>query len=224
MGQRVEFSSNGHKCSGYLATPKSGSGPALVVIQEWWGLVKHIENVVDRFASEGFLTIAPDLFHGRATASPDEAQRLAMEMDVERAEKDVAGAGNYLLGLPACASKKWGVVGFCMGGGLAQYVASVERNVGAAVSFYGGFRKATIDWTHLSAPLLLIYAENDKGVPPEQGREDERKLKQLGKHVELKVYPGTNHAFFNETGKNYNAAAAADAFKVALEFFRQHIR
>ena len=212
MSQRVEH--------GYMA----GKGPAVVVIQEWWGLVPHIEDVVDRFAKEGFLAIAPDLYHGNTAKSPDEAQRMLMELDVERAEREIAAAGESLLSRPECTSKKYGVIGFCMGGALAQYVASKEPKAGAAVSFYGGFKKVVIDWNGLSAPILLIYGEDDKGVPAEQGRELEKKLKQLGKNVEVKTYPGANHAFFNDTGRNYKPDAAADAWRRAVAFLREHVR
>lgn len=220
MSERVSFPSNGHTTKGYLA----GKGPAIVVIQEWWGLVPQIEHTVDRFAKEGFLAIAPDLYHGKATNSPDEAQRLVMELDAERAEREIAGAGEYLLTRPECTSKKYGVVGFCMGGGLAQYTGARETNVAATVSFYGAFRKAEIDWAHLSGPVFLIYGENDKGVRADQGRELEKKLKQLGKTVELKTYPGADHAFFNETGKNYKRDAAEDAWQRTIAFFKQHVR
>src|ERR1043165_2123878 len=98
MGQRVSFPSNAHTCEGYLA----GEGKAVVVIQEWWGLVPHIQDLVERFAAEGFLALAPDLYHGKSTKSPDEAQKLLMEMDAERAEREIAGAGEYLLTRAEC--------------------------------------------------------------------------------------------------------------------------
>ena len=219
MGERVQFPSNGHTCSGYFA----GQGPGVVVIQEWWGLVPHIEDLVDRFAGAGFAAIAPDLYHGKTTKSPDDAGKMLMELDVERAGKEISGAGKYLLSRPECTSKKYGVVGFCMGGALAQYAATIDAaNVGAAVSFYGGFKKVPTQWENLSAPLLLIYGEEDKGVPAEQGRELEAKLKSMGKDVELVVYPGANHAFFNDTRPEvYNADAAADAWKRTLDLFRR---
>ena len=103
VGQRVEFPSNGHTCQGYFAAPQSGSGPAVVVIQEWWGLVPHIEDVVNRFSKEGFAAIAPDLFHGKTTRSPDEAGKMLMELDAERAEREIAGAGEWLLKRPECS-------------------------------------------------------------------------------------------------------------------------
>lgn len=225
MGQRVEFPSNGHTCQGYCATPESGSGPAVVVIQEWWGLVPHIEDVVERFAKEGFLAIAPDLFHGKTTKSPDEAGRLFMELDADRAESEISGAGHYLLGRSECSSKSYGVVGFCMGGALAQYTATKDADVGAAVSFYGGFKKLEMKWESVRGPLLLIYAGHDKNVPPSQGQELEPKLKAMGKDVQVVVYPDSNHAFFNDTRKEvYDPDAAADAWKRTIAFFRQNIR
>lgn len=225
MGERVQFPSNGHTCNGYLAAPASGSGPAVVVIQEWWGLVPHIESLVDRFAAEGFLALAPDLYHGKTTKSPDQAGKLLMELDAERAEKEIAGAGTYLLQRRECSSKSYGVVGFCMGGALAQYTASKETKVGAAVSFYGGFGKLKIDWTRLQAPLLLFFGGEDKGVTAEGGRKLESDLKAMGKSVEMHVYEGADHAFFNDTRPEvYRPEAAADAWKRTLEFFRKHIR
>jgi carboxymethylenebutenolidase len=221
MGERVQFQSNGHTCSGYFA----GQGPGVVVIQEWWGLVPHIEDLVDRFAGAGFAAIAPDLFHGKTTKSPDEATKLLMELDIDRAGKEISGAGAYLMQRPECTSQKYGVVGFCMGGALAQYAATIDpEHVGAAVSFYGGFKKVPTQWEKLAAPILLIYGENDKGVPAEQGRELEQKLRGLGKEVELVVEPNANHAFFNDTRPEvYNEDAAADAWRRTLELFRRNL-
>ena len=221
MGERVQFPSNGHTCNGYLA----GQGPGVVVIQEWWGLVPHIEDVVDRFAAAGFAAIAPDLYHGKTTKSPDEAGKMLMELDVDRAGKEISGAGAYLLGRPECTSAKYGVIGFCMGGALAQYAATIDPDhVGATVSFYGGFKKVPTQWEKLSAPLLLIYGENDRGVPAEQGRELEQKLRAMGKDVELVVYPNADHAFFNDTRPQvHNPDAAADAWRRTLELFRRSL-
>src|SRR5688500_18698493 len=114
MGEMVQFASNGGKTDGYLAIPASGSGPAVVVIQEWWGLVDHIKDVCDRFAADGFVALAPDLFHGKTTKSPDEAGKLMMALRIDEAEKDLRGAVNYLLQHDFTASDSAGVVGFCM--------------------------------------------------------------------------------------------------------------
>ena len=225
MGQRVEFPSNGHTCQGYFAAPESGSGPAIVVIQEWWGLVPHIEDLVNRFASAGFVAVAPDLYHGKTAKSPDDAGKMLMELDVARAQKEIAGAGAFLLSRSECSSKTYGVAGFCMGGALAQYAATTDANCGAAVSFYGGFKKVTLDWNDLHGPLLLIYGENDQSVPPEEGRKREQAITDAGKEAELVIYPGATHAFFNDTRPEvYNAEAAKDAWNRTLGWFRKYVK
>jgi carboxymethylenebutenolidase len=224
MGERITFTINGQKGDGWLAKPASGKGPAVVVIQEWWGLVPHIKEVTERFADEGFVAFAPDLYHGKTTNSPNEAGRLLMELDVERAGREISGAGAYLLQRPECASKKFGVVGFCMGGALAQYVATSNPNVGAAVSFYGGFKKVPLDWKHLAAPLLLVYGGKDQGVPAADAKPLEEKLRAMGKDVETVVYPGADHAFFNDSRANvYDAKASVDAWKRTLALFRKSL-
>ena len=224
MGERISFTLNGQKAQGWFAKPAAGKGLALIVIQEWWGLVPHITNVTERFAKEGFLAFAPDLYHGKTTTSPDEAGRLLMELDVDRAGREVAGAGAFLLQHPACASQKFGVVGFCMGGALAQYVATSNPNVGAAVSFYGGFRKCSMDWKHLYAPLLLIYGGKDTSVPAADAKPLEEKLKALGKDVETVVYPDAGHAFFNDSRPAVHAPkASADAWTRTLAHLRRHL-
>jgi carboxymethylenebutenolidase len=222
MGEKLSFTLNGQKVQGWFAKPPRGKGPAVVVIQEWWGLVPHVMDVTERFAKEGFVALAPDLYHGKTTASPDEAGRLLMELDVERAGREIAGAGAFLLQRPECASTGFGVVGFCMGGALAQYVATSNPNVGAAVSFYGGFKKVTPSWKHLRAPLLLIYGGKDTGVPAADAKPLEEKLKAMGKNVETVVYPEAGHAFFNDSRANaYDPKASVDAWKRTLEHLRK---
>jgi carboxymethylenebutenolidase len=224
MGEAISFTINGQKSDGWFATPASGKGPAVVVIQEWWGLVPHIQNVTDRFAKEGFVAFAPDLYHGKTTTSPDDAGRLLMELDVERAGREISAAGAFLLSRPECSSKRFGVVGFCMGGALAQYAATSNPNVGAAVSFYGGFKKVPLRWENLSGPILLIYGEMDEGVPPSGAKPLEDKLKALGKNVKTVIFRGAPHAFFNDTRPGiYREECAKDAWQRTLAHFRAHL-
>ena len=134
-GLMVEFSSNGKTGNGYLAVPASGSGPGVIVLQEWWGLVDHIKEVADRFAAEGFVALAPDLYHGESATSPDDAGKLMMALDIGRVEKDLRGAINALLARDEVASARVGTVGFCMGGQLSLYAACENASVGACVVF-----------------------------------------------------------------------------------------
>ena len=226
MGDLVSFpSSDGHTCSGYLALPPGDSGPAVVLIQEWWGLVPHIRSVTDRLAAEGFLVIAPDLYHGQTTKSPDDAAKLLMELDVDRAREEILGAAHYLLQRPECSSSTFGVVGFCMGGALAQHVATRSSAVGAAASFYGGFKQVETNWEALQAPLLLIYGESDLGVPASQGIDLQKRLRAMGKTVDVVTYAGADHAFFNdERPEVYNREAAEDAWNRLVMLFRQNLR
>src|SRR5436309_14484351 len=127
-GRMVQFPSNGGTTAGYLATPASGKGPGVLVIQEWWGLVKHIKNVCDRFAAEGFTALAPDMYHGETASEPDGAGKLFMALNIGQAEKDLRGAVDYLAS--QSSTGKIGAVGFCMGGQLALFAATLNPYVG----------------------------------------------------------------------------------------------
>ena len=223
-GQMVEFTSNGGTASGYLAIPEKGSGPGVVVIQEWWGLVDHIKDVCDRFAKEGYIALAPDMYHGQTTKSPDEAGKLMMTLRIDQAEKDLRGAIQYLRNHSATTSDKVGTVGFCMGGALSLYAASKNEQVGACVVFYGIHPNVKPDLANLKAPVLGIYAENDKSTPPDAVRELEKKLRALGKSVEMHIYPNVDHAFFNDTRPGvYDRRAAEDAWRRTIEFFANNL-
>ena len=221
MGELVEFKANGRTGEGYLAIPQQGSGPGVIVIQEWWGLVDHIKDVCERFAAEGFVALAPDLYHGKTTKSPDEAGKLMMALRIDEAEKDLSGAIEYLLDHEATTHDKVGVVGFCMGGALSLYAATKNANVGACVVFYGIHPNVKPDLPNLHAPVLGNYAEEDGFVTPDKVHELEQQLKSLGKQVDFKIYPETDHAFFNDTRPEvYDAQAAADAWQRTIRFFR----
>ena len=223
-GELIEFSSNGSTTSGYLTLPESGSGAALIVLQEWWGLVDHIKDVADRFAAEGFVALAPDLYHGESTSSPDDAGRLMMALDIDRAARDVSGAIQYLLDLGAVAPKKVGTVGFCLGGQLALAAACQSAEVAACVDFYGVHPNITLDFSGLRAPVLGLFAENDAFVSPEVAGKLEHDLNEAGATTDFHIYPGVDQAFFNDTRPDvHDAAAANDAWRRSVEFFRAHL-
>ena len=224
MGEMVQFPNNGGSTDGYLSVPDSGSGPCVIVIQEWWGLVDHIKEVCDRFAGEGFVALAPDLYHGKTTKSPDEAGKLMMALRIDEAERDLRAAADYLLIQDSTTSERVGVVGFCMGGALSLYTATKNPKIGACVVFYGGHPNVKPDLPNLHAPMLGLYAERDGFVTPTIARELERKLKDLGKEVEVKIYPDADHAFFNDSRPEvYKADAAADAWQRTVEFLRKNL-
>ena len=225
MGEMVEFRSNGATGGGYLAPANEGAGLGIVVIQEWWGLVDHIIDVCDRFAAEGFTALAPDLYHGKKVPNkePDEAGKAAMALDLERAAKDMSGAVDFLVGHEAVRGSGVGMVGFCMGGGLALWVATLRPDaVRAVVPFYGiAPRDTEPDWSALAAAVEGHYAEHDDLANQEAVAAFEQKLHDLGKEVRTFTYPGTGHAFFNDTRPEiYDEDAARQAWVRTLEFFR----
>ncbi len=221
--QMIEFSANGQSVPGYLAMPDDKNmHPGIVVIQEWWGLVPHIMNVAERFAREGFVALVPDLYHGKKSTEPDEARKLVMALDHRRAVEEIAASARYLKGMDRITPKKVGVVGFCMGGGLALAAAAHDGDVGATVDFYGRPLDAN-DTAKLHAPVLGLYAEHDHGTTPEMLKAFEQELAKSKVPYEIHVYPGTQHAFFNDTREAYNAEAAKDTWQKTLAWFRKYL-
>jgi carboxymethylenebutenolidase len=220
----VTFPSNGKQCQGYLAKPASGRGPGVVVIQEWWGLNANIKSICDRFAAEGFVALAPDLYDGKVTAEPDEAGKLMMSLKMDQAAKDMSGAVDYLVGLDAATGAKVGSVGFCLGGGLSLYLASLKPQVGACVIYYGVLPGAQPDLANVRAPVLGHYAENDQFASPAAARDLEGKLKAAGKDVEFHNYPGTEHGFFNDTRPEVHKPEASQlTWERTIAFYRRHL-
>lgn len=222
-GTMVNFSANGSTTHGYLATPASGKGPGVLVIQEWWGLVGHIKNVCDRFAAEGFSALAPDMYHGQTASEPDGAGKLFMALNIGQAEKDLRGAATYLAQHSSTA--RLGAVGFCMGGQLALFAGTLNPSVGAIVNFYGIHPNVKPDYTRLSGPVLGLFAEKDGFVTPQVARDTDAAIKKAGKQSEIHIYPNVDHAFFNDERSDvYNKAAADDAWRRTLAHFRQNLK
>ena len=223
MGKMVQFPSNGGTTSGYLATPSSSKEPGVLVIQEWWGLVDHIKRVCDRFAAEGFSALAPDMYHGKTASEPDDAGKLFMALNIAQAEKDLRGAAKFLA--EHSSTPKIGAVGFCMGGQLALFAATLNPNVGACVNFYGVHPNVKPDYSKLSGPVLGLFAEKDGFVTPQTARDLDAAIKKAGKQSEIHIYPGVDHAFFNDDNTAaYNKRAAEDAWKRTLNFFKANLK
>jgi carboxymethylenebutenolidase len=225
MGEIVTFPSNGGTCQGYLAKPASGSGPGVIVIQEWWGLTSWIQSIADRLAAEGYVALAPDLYHGEKAAEPDEAQKLMMAMKMDKAALDMSGAYDYL---KANSTGKVGSIGFCLGGGLSLFISTLKPT-DACVVYYGVLPGAQPDLTKLRAPVLGHYAENDGFCTPEAARALEQQIKGAGKQVEFHIYPGTTHAFMNtsdpieKVGMSHNPEASKLAWDRTVAFYKQHL-
>ena len=219
--ETVSFAAASGTAEGYLAVPDA-PGPGVLVIQEWWGLVGHIREVAERFAEAGFTALAPDLYHGEKTTSPDEAGKLLMALDVERAERDLRGAAEYLASVGT--GDRVGVVGFCMGGQLALFAASKSPRIGACADFYGIHPNVHPDYDAIRCPVLGLFAENDGFVNAEAVGKLGESLATAGVTHELHTYPGMDHAFFNDGRPEvYDAAAAGDAWDRVLRLFRANL-
>lgn len=227
MGEPVTFASNGGTADGYLALPPAGAGPGVVVIQEWWGLVGHITAVADRFAAAGFVALAPDLYHGITTDEPDEAMRLLMGLAMDRAAQDIAGAAAHLSGLDAVAGPGIGAVGFCMGGSLALWSATVAENVQAAVGFYPAVPWERMDptWPTYAGKAAMIHCSQEDGTSAAPGiRTAVAAIEGAGGDVQVFDYPGTRHAFFNDDRPEvHDPAAAAAAWARTVDFLHERL-
>jgi carboxymethylenebutenolidase len=213
----------GEPLIGYLARPTDAQDlPAVVVVQEWWGLNAHIRDVARRFANEGFIALAPDLYNGVVTSEPDEARKLAMELDMQQAVSEIGQAIAYVLEQPATAGEEAGIVGFCMGGRLVLQTVRQNENVGAVVAFYGSPLEPE-EVQDVNAPVLGLYGSEDQSIPVEAVRTMEEALQEAGIEHEIQVYEGAGHAFFNNTRDSYDEEAAADAWPRTLQWFRENL-
>lgn len=228
MGESITYISGDSHGSGYLALPASGSGPAVIVIQEWWGLVPHIKDIADRFAAAGFVALAPDLYRGEIAAEPDTAKKLLMELELTRAGTDISAAATYLLDLPAVTSSSVGTVGFCMGGSLSIWSATLSDFISAAVAYYPGAsweRHAPV-WTRFAGKAALIHCAEGDGTSAAPGiQEAVSEITAAGGTIATSDYPGTAHAFFNDDRPEVYAAPAAElSWQRTLEFFKTRLK
>src|SRR5438552_4936699 len=230
MRETVEFRSNGDVAPGYLVKPASGSGPGVLVIQEWWGLDSGIKEMANRLGAAGFVALAPDLYHWELAGHDemDKASTLMRSLPPDRAARDMSGAVDYLSGHSAVTSDGIGVVGFCMGGMLAFIIAANRPDkVKAIVPFYG-FPQGDMepDWSKLTASISGHMAERDDFFSPAAARALEAKLRGLGKNVTLTVHPGTGHAFMgphNALG-TLNPELAARIWPEVVSFLKETLR
>jgi carboxymethylenebutenolidase len=230
MGETVTFASNGDTAEGWLSVPASGSGPGVLVLQEWWGLVPQITGVCDRLAGEGFVSLAPDLYRGDIAqhTEMDKAGQLMSTMPMDRAARDMGGAVDYLLAHPAVTGDKVGVVGFCMGGMLTLVVTAQQGDkIGASAPYYGApLGDSEPDWSQLTAKVRGHFAENDDFFPPDAIADLESRLKAMGKDVEFRNHPGTGHAFANEDNPlgTHDEAATEAAWADTVAFLHEELR
>lgn len=219
MGEMVEFASNGGTASGYLATPESPNGKALIVVQEWWGLQPEILKIADRYAAAGYHALVPDLWGGDVTDQPDEAQNMLMAMNVEQAEKDLIGAVDLVA--DRAGAEKVGSTGYCIGGALSIFAAALNPKVAAVSSFYYVFPHKKPDFEKVAAPVMLHFGTNDDFVPVEDAEALIAEMESAGVNVRAEFYEGAGHAFCNTANRlgTYDEELAELAWSRNVEFF-----
>jgi carboxymethylenebutenolidase len=221
----VEFQANGGTAPGYLAVPESGKGPGVIVLQEWWGLDDGIKGYCDRFAEEGFLALAPDLYRGETTEQPDEAEQKMMAMSMDQAEKDMRGAVDYLSEHEAFDGGGVGSVGFCLGGGLSVWAATANPKVDAVVTYYYVMPHGKPDFSKVDAPVLGHFGTNDDFIPVDDAKALEQELNDAGADAKFEFYEGAGHAFANDHDRlgTYDEEKSKQAWGRTLEFLKQHL-
>lgn len=225
----VSYPSDGVTVTAYLVGPKpKGKYPAVIIVQEWWGLNEHMKDIARRYAREGYAAIVPDLYSRlghKVTADPNEAGKLMQSLQEADGLKDLNATVTYLKTLDTVDSGRIGITGFCMGGSYALMLPCVNRDIKAALPFYGQVPNPDTPLKNLAAPVLYIYGEEDGWITKADVQRLREALRKYNKPGEVKTYPGAPHAFFNDTRKDvYRPADAEDAWKRTLAFFNQHLR
>jgi carboxymethylenebutenolidase len=224
--EMVEYAGpDGDMLPGYLARPEGdGPFPAVIVLQEWWGLNEHIKDVTRRFAQEGYVALAPDLYKGVVATEPDEARKLVMELDMPAAVAEIGSAADFLLAQEYVSGEQVAVMGFCMGGRLTLMAALDDAGTGrygAAVAFYGSpltpDEAATVE-----TAVLGLYGADDGGIPVAEVQAMQAAFDAAGVVNEIVIYDGAPHSFFNDTRESYRPEAAADAWQRTLAWLSEH--
>ena len=225
--ERVTYATvDGEAVEGYLARPAGAESglPAVIVIQEWWGLNENIEAMARRIAAEGYTALAVDLYHGSVAEDRDGAYALMQEAmaNSERMDENLRQAYAYL---EASGAPSIGSVGWCFGGGMSLRTAQLfPEQLDAAVIFYGRVETEEAKLAPISTPILGLFGSEDQGIPLEGVRRFESILQDLGKDVRIHVYEGADHAFANPSGTRYDAEAAEDAWEKVEAFFTEHLK
>jgi carboxymethylenebutenolidase len=226
-GAFVDFPSTSGTARGYLSLPddKSARHPAIIVIQEWWGLNDWIKEQTDRFAKQGYVALAVDLYRGRVTDSQEEAHELMRGLPEDRAVADLKSGFNLLAARPDVDPKRIAVIGWCMGGGYALDLTIAEPRLAASVINYGHLMTDPATIARIKTPILGNFGAEDRGIPPSDVDAFTKAVRSAGKSIDVKIYPGAGHAFMNPNNKGgYVPDAAQDAWSRIDSFFANRLR
>ncbi|MBI4258644.1 MAG: dienelactone hydrolase family protein [Thaumarchaeota archaeon] len=226
ISESITIGDNGGKFAAYLSRPSTeGRHPAVIVIHEWWGLVPHVKDIADRYASQGYVALAPDLFNGAIAHSREEASKLSSSLDTQTSSRITGNTLNHLKNHPSVRSDRIGITGFCFGGTHSFHFTCVSNQITAGAIYYATKLPTEDLLAKITAPLLVIYGDQDGSVKPDQARQLESTLKRLGKQAQLLMYPNAPHAFFNDQNPQaYRPEAAKDAWEKTMAFFGKHLK
>src|SRR5579864_566768 len=222
----VSYKSGDETVQSMLYTP-SGKGPfpALIVIHEYWGLNDWVKEQASKFADQGYVALAVDLYRGKVATTPDMAHELMRGVPEDRAKRDLHAAFEFLQSQPNVKKERIGAIGWCMGGGYSLDIALQEPNLAADVIHYGHLATDPDTLKKINAPILGIFGAQDKGIPPQDVRTFGEALDKMGKKIEIKIYDDAGHAFENPNNKEgYRAADAEDAWKRTTGFLANTLK
>jgi carboxymethylenebutenolidase len=225
-GKTVSYKSGDETVNGILYAP-SGSGPfsALIVIHEYWGLNDWVKQQAEKIAGEGYVALAVDLYRGKVADNPDLAHELMRGVPQDRANRDLRAAYDYLASQPNVKKDRIGSIGWCMGGGYSLDVALAEPHLAATVINYGHLATEPSELKKINAPILGLFGGQDRGIPPEDVKKFQQAVEQLGKKIEVKIYPDAGHAFENPNNKQgYRPDDAADAWQRTVDFLAANLK
>ncbi|HXQ92290.1 MAG TPA: dienelactone hydrolase family protein [Nitrososphaerales archaeon] len=223
QGSMIMIDSADGKFPAYVNKPNdvSNKTSGVIIIHEWWGLVPHVKGVADKYAAQGYVAIAPDLYSGASASAPDEARKLSTSVTTQNSKKMIDSTAVYLKALDL---SRLGITGYCFGGTHAFNYVCESKDVSAGVIYYASRLPGDEQLAKISVPLLLVYGDQDQSVKPDQARQLELTLKTLGKNVQLLLYEGAPHAFANETNKQgYRPEATKDSWDKTILFFNTHL-
>jgi carboxymethylenebutenolidase len=222
----VSYKSGDETVQGVLYTPAGkGPFPAIVVIHEWWGLNDWVKDQAAKLSDQGYVTLAIDLYRGKVAATPDEAHELMRGVPEDRAKRDLHAGFEFLASQPDVKKDRIGSIGWCMGGGYSLDVALQEPTLRAVVINYGHLATEESSLKAINASVLGLFGGQDRGISVDDVQKFAKTLKELGKKVDVTVYPDAGHGFENPNNKDgYRAEDTADAWKRTVKFFASTLK
>jgi len=225
-GKSVSYKSGDETVNGVLYAPAGkGPFPALIVIHEWWGLNDWVKEQGSKLSDQGYVALAVDLYRGKVADTAEMAHELMRGMPEDRAIRDLKAAYDFLAAQPGVKKDRIGSIGWCMGGGYSLDVALAEPGLAAAVINYGHLATEPAEMKKIQAPILGMFGGKDRGIPPDDVKKFQQAMEQLGKKIDVKIYPDAGHGFENPNNKQaYRAEDAGDAWQRTVAFLASNLK